>query len=74
MINLLYWLTCPVIAVPVPSGMFTVRLNGALLALIPISTNVFGPGESVDRNERKPKKRIVLHTNSNSNKRKGTFY
>ena len=54
--------------------MFTVRLNGALLARIPISTNVFGPGESVDRNERKPKKKIVLHTNSNSNKQKGTFY
>ena len=74
MISLLYWLTCPIIAVPVPSGMFTVRLNKAFLAPMPISTNVFGPKKSFDRNERKPRKRIVLHANSNDYKWNETFY
>ena len=73
MTSLLYWLTCPIIVVPVPSGMFTVRLNGAFLAPMPISTNVFGPGKLLDRNERKPRKRIVLITNSNSYKWNWTF-
>ena len=60
LIRLLCWLTCPIIAIPVPSGMFTVRLKEAFLAPTPISTDVFGPGKSFDRNERKPIKRIEL--------------
>ena len=52
-------LTCPIIAVPVPSGMPTVRLNGALLDPSSISTIVFGPVKSSDRNERNPIKGIL---------------
>ena len=40
--------------------MFTVRLKEAFLDPLPISTDVFGPGKSFDRNERKPIKRIEL--------------
>ena len=60
LISLLCWLTYPIIALLVPSGMFTVRLKEAFLAPMPISTNDFGPGKSFDRNERKPIKRIEL--------------
>ena len=54
------WLTCPIITVLVPSGMFTVRLNRALLDPSSISTSVFGPENELDRNERNPEKRIAL--------------
>ena len=53
--------TCPIIIVSVPSGMSTVRLKGALVDPVIISIAFFGPGKSVDRNERKPLERIVIY-------------
>ena len=44
--------TCPIITVSVPSGMSIVRLNRALVDVVLISIVFFGPGKSVDRNER----------------------